>query len=120
MAFSGNNDRERVLAATDIVALIGESVALRPAGREHVGLCPFHDDGKPSMRVSPAKQIFKCFPCGAGGTAFDFVMRFHKLEFVEALEFLAQRAGIELTPWKPRTAGSFGSKTPRSADSDDR
>ena len=115
MAFSGNNDRERVLAATDLVALVGEHVSLRPAGREFVGLCPFHDDGKPSMRVSPAKQIFKCFPCGAGGTAFDFVMRFHRLEFVEALEFLAQRAGIELTPWKPRTAGSFGSKAAPSA-----
>ncbi|BAM03010.1 DNA primase [Phycisphaera mikurensis] len=112
-----NNDRERVLAATDLVALIGEFVALRPQGREFVGLCPFHDDKKPSMGVSPAKQIFKCFPCGAGGTAFDFVMRYHKLEFVEALEFLAQRSGVELTPWKPRTAGSLGSRSPRSADS---
>lgn len=117
MAFSGNNDRERVLAATDLVALIGENVALRPKGREFFGLCPFHDDKKPSMGVSPAKQIFKCFPCGAGGTAFDFVMRYHKLEFVEALEFLAQRAGIELTPWKPRTAGPSGFGGARSADS---
>jgi len=88
--------KDQVLAATDIVQLVGEHVALRPAGREFKGLCPFHEDRNPSMYVVPAKQIFHCFVCGAGGDAFNFAMRYHKLGFREALEMLAQRAGIEL------------------------
>ncbi|MEO0964567.1 MAG: DNA primase [Planctomycetota bacterium] len=88
--------KDQVLAATDIVQLVGEHVALRPAGREFKGLCPFHDDRNPSMYVVPNKQIFHCFVCGAGGDAFNFAMRYHKLGFREALEMLAQRAGIEL------------------------
>jgi DNA primase len=103
--FSNNSDRDRVLAATDIVALIGEVVALRPKGREHVGLCPFHDDRSPSMAVVTHKANFggsgfyKCFACGAAGNAIDFVINYHKMEFPEALRFLAGRAGVELTPW---------------------
>jgi DNA primase len=100
MSHSGHNDRENVLAATDIVRLIGEHVQLRPKGREFAGLCPFHDDKNPSMQVSPQKQIYKCFSCGAGGTAYDFVMGYHKMTFPEALKLLADRAGIELTPFK--------------------
>ncbi len=83
--------------ASDIVEVIGECVQLRPRGREFVGLCPFHDDHKPSMCVVPSKQIFHCFSCGTGGDVFSFVQRFHGMEFREALEFLAQRAGIELS-----------------------
>ncbi len=93
-----NDDRQRVLDATDIVALVGDHVALRPKGREHVCLCPFHDDHNPSMYVVPHKQIFHCFVCGAGGNAIDFVMKYHAMEFPEALRHLAERAGIELTP----------------------
>lgn len=92
------DDRQRVLDATDLVRLVGEHVALRPKGREFAGLCPFHEDKNPSMYVSPQKQIFKCFVCGAGGSAFDFVMRYHKMAFGEALRFLAERGGVELTP----------------------
>ncbi len=92
------DDRERVLEATDIVALIGDHLTLRAKGREFVGLCPFHDDPKPSMGVVPQKQIFHCFSCGAGGNAFDFMMRYHGMTFVEALKQLAERANIELTP----------------------
>jgi DNA primase len=104
-----NDDRQRVLDATDIVRLIGEHVQLRPKGREHVCVCPFHDDHKPSMYVVPAKQIYHCFSCGAGGNALDFVINFFKMDFREALKFLADRAGLELTPWKPQTnAGSGG------------
>jgi DNA primase len=104
-SYSNNSDRDRVLAATDIVALIGEVVALRPKGREHVGLCPFHDDRSPSMAVVTHKANFggsgfyKCFACGAAGNAIDFVINYHKMEFPEALRFLAGRAGVELTPW---------------------
>lgn len=101
---SQHDDRQRVLDATDVVHLIGEHVALRARGREFVGICPFHDDHKPSMYVVPAKQIYHCFSCGAGGNALTFVMEYHKMAFREALEHLAQRAGIELTPWKPSHA----------------
>lgn len=91
-----DDDKLQVQQATDIVRLIGEQVALRPKGREFVGLCPFHDDKNPSMQVSPAKQIYKCFSCGAGGDVFSFAMNYHKMTFPEALKHLAERAGIEL------------------------
>lgn len=88
--------------ATDLLKLIGEHVPLRPKGREHVGLCPFHDDKNPSMAVVTHKgnAFYKCHSCGAGGDAFDFVMNYHKMDFGDALRHLAQKAGITLTPWK--------------------
>ncbi len=97
--FSGGSDRsdvDRVKDATDIVRLVGEHVALRPKGREYMGLCPFHDDHSPSMHVVPHKQFYKCFSCGAAGDVFKFVQDFLKMDFPEALEFLADRAGITL------------------------
>jgi DNA primase len=97
-----NDDRQRVLDATDIVHLIGESIALKPKGREFVCLCPFHDDHSPSMFVVPHKQMYHCFSCGAGGNALGFVMNYHKMTFREALEYLAERSGITLTPFKPQ------------------
>lgn len=107
------DDRQRVLDATDIVRLIGEHLALKPKGREFVALCPFHDDHSPSMCVVPAKQIYHCFSCQAGGNAIGFVMNYHKMTFREALEYLAQRAGIELTPrnlWRGQ-AGAAGARS---------
>jgi DNA primase len=95
-----SDDRQRVLDATDIVQLVGEHVSLKPKGREYVGLCPFHDDHRPSMTVVPHKRIYHCFSCGAGGDAIAFVMNYHKMGFREALEHLARRANIELTPWR--------------------
>ncbi len=95
---SDRGDIERVLAATDIVRVVRERVDLREKGREWVGLCPFHDDRSPSMFVSPAKQIFKCFACGAGGDALSFVQKYDGVEFPQALEHLAEVAGVELTP----------------------
>ncbi|MCI0674597.1 MAG: CHC2 zinc finger domain-containing protein, partial [Phycisphaerales bacterium] len=72
---TGQSDIEVVRDATDLVRLIGEHVALRPKGREHVGLCPFHDDKNPSLAVVTHKgnAFYKCHSCGAGGDAFDFV-----------------------------------------------
>ncbi|MCC6360011.1 MAG: DNA primase [Phycisphaerales bacterium] len=90
--------KETVLEATDLVELIGERVGLTRKGKDFVGLCPFHADKKPSMYVSPTKQIFKCFACGAGGDAIHFVMKTQRLEFRDALGVLAKRAGIELKP----------------------
>lgn len=96
----GEDQKRQVQEATDIVALIGEQVALRPKGREFLGLCPFHDDHNPSLHVSPTKQIYKCFVCGAGGDVFSFVVNYHKMTFPEALRHLADRAGIKLKPLK--------------------
>ena len=97
-AFGHSNDRDRVLDATDLVALIGESVPLKAKGREHVGLCPFHEDRSPSMAVVTHKgnAFYKCFACGASGNAIDFMINYHRMDFPDALRYLAQRAGIEL------------------------
>ena len=87
---------QQVAQATDIVELVGQYIALKKRGREFLGLCPFHDDSKPSLNVSPAKQIFKCFACGAGGGVFNFVMQYDKLTFPEAVRNLAERANIPM------------------------
>ncbi|MCB1282022.1 MAG: hypothetical protein KDB18_10925, partial [Salinibacterium sp.] len=107
-SFGPDDDVARVRAATDIVEVIAEHLALRPKGREFVGLCPFHDDQNPSMYVVPNKQIFHCFVCGAGGDVFTFIRRHLGLEFRETLELLAQRAGIELTRRKPDAGARSG------------
>ena len=93
-----SSDRDRVLELTDLVSLVGESVVLRPKGREHVGLCPFHEDRRPSFSVVTHKgnAFYNCFACGASGNAIDFMVNYHRMDFLEALRFLAQRAGIEL------------------------
>jgi len=93
-----------VQQANDIVDVISEHVSLKKKGREMVGLCPFHDDHKPSMNVNSVKQIFKCFACGAGGDVFKFVQMRENLTFPQAIERLAERAGIKLK--KLKTQGS--------------
>jgi len=87
---------QQVAQATDIVELVGQYVALTKRGREYVCICPFHDDHKPSMYVAPAKQIFKCFSCGAGGGVFQFLCLYEKMAFPEAVKALAERAHIPL------------------------
>lgn len=104
----GHDQVNEVLQATDIVEVIGEQIRLERKGKDFVGLCPFHDDSRPSMYVVPSKQIFHCFACGKGGDAIRFVREFHKFEFVEALRFLAERAGIKLEQWKRQDAGVGG------------
>jgi len=108
-------DRDRVLEAIDLVALIGEHVALRPKGREHVGLCPFHEDRTPSLAVVTHKgsSFYKCFACGAAGNAIDFMMNYHRMEFPEALRTLAARAGIELRRYERDRAGDDDPRTSR-------
>jgi len=90
----------RVQQANDIVDVVSEHVSLKGKGREMVGLCPFHEDHTPSMNVSPTKQIFKCFACGAGGDVLKFVQMRENLTFPQAVERLAERAGISLEPVK--------------------
>ena len=87
---------EQVRHATDIVELIGAYVNLRQAGRDHKACCPFHGEKTPSFHVSSERQLFHCFGCGVGGDAFSFVMKHEGLSFPEALEMLANRAGITL------------------------
>jgi len=91
----------RIQQANDIVDVISEHVSLKKKGREMVGLCPFHDDHRPSFNVNVAKQIFKCFACGAGGDVFKFVQMRENLTFPQAIERLAERAGIKLERRKP-------------------
>lgn len=86
----------RVKERTDIVALIGESVRLMRRGRSFVGLCPFHKEKSPSFHVHAERGFFHCFGCQERGSAVDFVMKTHGLEFVEAIEYLADRAGIAI------------------------
>lgn len=100
----GEEARERVRDATDIVQLIGERVQLRRAGRSFKGLCPFHTEKTPSFTVTPDRQIWHCFGCSKGGDVFAYVMELDKLTFPEALRMLADRAGIEL-PKQERGAG---------------
>ena len=88
----------QVQQANDIVDVISEHVSLKKKGREMVGLCPFHDDHRPSMNVNPVKQIFKCFACGAGGDVFKFVQMRESLTFPQAIERLAERANIKIKP----------------------
>jgi len=88
--------KEQVRDATDIVALVGEKVRLRRSGRSWKGLCPFHSEKTPSFTVNPERQVWHCFGCGKGGDAFAWLMELEKVTFPEALQSLADRAGIEL------------------------
>jgi DNA primase len=97
----------QVRDACDIVEIISEHIALRRAGREFKGLCPFHEDRRPSMSVVPHKQIFHCFVCGTGGDVFKFVQLYHKMSPGESLRYLAQKKGITL----PELQGSKGPKS---------
>ena len=85
-----------LLARTDIVELIGSRVPLKRQGREYSARCPFHDERSPSFTVSPTKQFYHCFGCGAHGTAISFLMNYDRLEFLDAVDELAKRAGMEI------------------------
>jgi DNA primase len=87
--------RSQVLAATNIVDLIGRSVALKRSGRDYLGLCPFHQEKTPSFTVKPDRQYFYCFGCKAKGNAVDFVMQRDRVTFIDALNQLGEQAGIE-------------------------
>ena len=91
---SATDTKEQVRQATDIVELIGASLTLRREGRQYKGLCPWHDDSRPSLQINPERQSWKCWVCDIGGDVFSFVMKRDGLTFPEALELLADRAGI--------------------------
>ena len=93
---------ERIKAATDIVEVASEHVQLRQQGRNWLGLCPFHNENTPSFNVNPELQIYHCFGCGVGGDVYKFLQEIDKVSFLEAVTFLAGRAGIPL----PRSGGA--------------
>lgn len=96
--------KDQVKLKTDIVGLISERVKLTKAGKHYKGLCPFHTEKTPSFTVSPELQIFKCFGCGESGDVFSFLEKYEGMEFLEALRYLAARAGVELnTEYKKNT-----------------
>ncbi len=82
--------------ASDIVNVISEYVVLKNAGKNHVGLCPFHNEKTPSFTVNSQNQFYKCFGCGEAGTVYTFLMKYNGVKFLEAVKILAERAGIEL------------------------
>ena len=87
---------EEVRTKNDIVDVVSQYVKLTRKGSSYFGLCPFHNEKTPSFSVTPAKQMYYCFGCGAGGNVFNFVMEYENYTFGEALSYLAQRAGVEL------------------------
>lgn len=120
---SGSFDsKERVKQSVDIVDLVGSYIQLRRQGRNYVGLCPWHDDSRPSLQINPERQSFKCWVCDIGGDVFSFVMKMENVEFREALQMLADRAGIQLEkqPRRPLIpmgdAAVAGTPAPSSSD----
>ena len=93
---------DEVVSRSDIVEVIGARVPLKKSGREYKACCPFHTEKSPSFWVSPDKQFYHCFGCGAHGTVVGFLMQYEKLGFLDAVADLAERAGLEL----PREAQS--------------
>jgi DNA primase len=100
---------DAVLARTDIAEVIGARVPLRRSGRELAGRCPFHEEKTPSFTVSPQKQFYHCFGCGAHGTVIGFLMALDRLDFREAIAELAQRAGMTLPEETPQAHKSGAS-----------
>ena len=87
---------EEVRMKNDIVDVISGYVRLQKKGSSYFGLCPFHNEKSPSFSVSPGKQMYYCFGCGAGGNVFTFVMEYENFTFIEAVKYLAERAGVKL------------------------
>lgn len=97
MSQAGSFDaKERIKEAVDIVELVSEYLPLRREGSNFKGLCPWHDDSRPSLHVNPQRQTFRCFVCDIGGDIFTFLMQREGVPFVEALRMLSERAGIPL------------------------
>ena len=96
MAYINNEVVNEIRNKTDIVDVISKYVNLTKKGKNYFGICPFHDDHSPSMSVSPDKQIYTCFSCGASGNVFTFVADYEKISFYEAVRLLGEKVGIEV------------------------
>ena len=100
---------EEVVSRNDIVDVISGYIKLKKSGSSYTGLCPFHNEKSPSFSVSQSRQLYHCFGCGVGGNVITFVMEYENFTFVEAVKFLADRAGISLS----QTAYSDEERTQR-------
>lgn len=110
MSFSGPDDvKDRIRQMIDIVELIGEQIPLRRQGRAFVGLCPWHNDTRPSLQVDPERQTFTCWVCDVRGDCFEFVKRREGVDFAEAKRMLAERAGLPLASTTPQRRTQPGS-----------
>ncbi|MDE5669015.1 MAG: DNA primase, partial [Duncaniella sp.] len=87
---------QRILDATEIVEVVSDFVSLKRKGANYWGLCPFHNDRSPSFSVSKARGLCKCFSCGEGGSAVNFLMKLEHLSYMEALRYLARKYNIEV------------------------
>lgn len=96
MAYISNEVINEIRNKTDIVDVVSRYVNLTKRGKNYIGVCPFHDDHSPSMSVSPEKQIFTCFSCGASGNVFTFVSDFEKISFMDAVKLLGDKLGINI------------------------
>jgi len=94
--YLSQNKVEEVREAADIVDTIGEYIPIKKRGKNYTGLCPFHSEKKPSFTVSPSKQLYHCFGCGASGNVITFVMKYESVSFIEAIEILGKKYGIKL------------------------
>jgi DNA primase len=86
----------QILSHIDIVELIGEFLPLKKRGHTHIACCPFHEEKTPSFNVVPKTQVYYCSDCGAHGNVIDFVVHYLQKPFVDAIEYLAQRVGLEI------------------------
>lgn len=96
MTYISNDVMNEIRNKTDIVDVISKYVTLTKRGKNYFGVCPFHDDHSPSMSVSPEKQIYTCFSCGASGNVFTFVADFEKISFAQAVRLLGEKVGISI------------------------
>ena len=96
MSYISNEVMNEIRNKTDIVDVISKYVNLTKKGKNYFGVCPFHDDHSPSMSVSPEKQIYTCFSCGASGNVFTFVADFEKISFLQAVRLLGEKTGINV------------------------
>ena len=88
------NFKEQVRQAADLLTIVSETVSLKRRGTQYWGCCPFHGEKTPSFKVDPARGLFHCFGCGAGGDVFSYVMKRDNLTFPDALKQLADKYGI--------------------------
>ena len=97
MTYISNDIINEIRNRTDIVEVVSKYVNLTKKGKNYIGVCPFHDDHSPSMSVSPEKQIFTCFSCGASGNVFTFVADFEHISFVQAVSLLGEKLGYKVS-----------------------
>ena len=111
MSFAADDLKEQVRSSIDIVDVVGSYLELRREGRNYTALCPWHRDSRPSLKINPERQSWKCWVCDIGGDVFSFVMQREAVDFREALELLAEKAGIEVKRTGPKAdEGTAGHK----------